>query len=68
MTHLDFTLKIKKIQKLIEKSLQNNLSRSILMTVFNQVMEEEATEYLQANNYESTNDCVRQGNSSYERA
>ena len=33
MTHLHFTLKTEEIQKLIEKSVQDDVSKNILMTV-----------------------------------
>ena len=60
MTHLHFTLKTEEIQKLIEKSVQDDVSKNILMTVFNQLMEEQRTQYLQANDYERSNQRVSQ--------
>jgi len=47
MTHLHFTLKTEEVQNLIEKSVQDDVSKNILMTVFNQLMEEQRTQYLQ---------------------
>ena len=52
MTHLHFTLETKEIQNLIEKSVKDDLSKNILMTVFNQLMEEQRTQYIQASEYE----------------
>ena len=60
MTHLHFTLKTEEIQNLIEKSVQDDVSKNILMTVFNQLMEEQRTQYLQANDYERSNQRVSQ--------
>ncbi len=51
MTHLHFTLETKEIQSLIEKSVKDELSKNIL-TVFNQLMEEQRTQYIQATDYD----------------
>jgi len=48
MTHLHFTLETQEIQSLIETSVKDDVSKNILMTVLNQLMEEQRTQYLQA--------------------
>ncbi|MFA8440075.1 transposase, partial [Pueribacillus sp. YX66] len=63
MTHLHFTLETKELQNLIEKSVKDDLSKNILMTVFNQLMEEQRTQYIQASEYERSS----QRNGYYER-
>jgi len=52
MAHLHFTLKTSEIQNLIDQSVKDDISKTILTTVFNQLMEEQRTQYIQANEYE----------------
>lgn len=52
MTQVHFTLNTEEIQKLTDQSVQDDLSKTILTTVFNQLMEEQRNEYLQADEYE----------------
>lgn len=52
MTQVHFTLNTEEIQKLIDQSVQDDLSKTILTTVFNQLMEVQRNEYLQADEYE----------------
>ena len=66
MTQVHFTLKQEDIQKLINESVSNDLSKSILTTVFNQLMERERTEYINADNYERTDDRVTSRNGYYD--
>jgi len=68
MTHLHFTLKKKEIQNLIEKSVQDDVSKRILQTVFNQLMENQRTEYIQATEYERSDKRISQRNGYYERS
>ena len=68
MPQVHFTLKQEDIQKLINESVSNDLSKSILTTVFNQLMERERTEYINADNYERTDDRVTSRNGYYDRA
>ncbi|MGN4172445.1 transposase [Enterococcus faecium] len=42
-----FTLKSEKIQSIIEYSVKDDVSKNILTTVFNQLMENQRTEYIQ---------------------
>src|SRR5690625_1636316 len=63
MIHLHFTLETEEIQNLIDKSVKDNLSKTILTTVFHQLMEEQRTQYIQAKEYER----VSQRNGYYER-
>lgn len=67
MTHLHFTLETEEIQNLIDKSVKDDLSKTILTTVFHQLMEEQRTEYIQATNYERSDERVSQRNGYYER-
>lgn len=68
MTQVHFTLKQEDIQNLINESVNDNLSKNILTTVFNQLMEKERTEYINAENYERTDDRVTSRNGYYDRA
>jgi len=68
MTHLHFTLETKEIQSLIDKSVKDDLSKTILTTVFNQLMEEQRTQYIQAEAYERSDERASQRNGYYERA
>lgn len=67
MTHLHFTLETKEIQNLIDKSVKDDLSKTILTTVFNQLMEEQRTQYIQADEYERSDERTSQRNGYYER-
>src|SRR5690625_1231508 len=68
MTHIHFTLETKEIQSLIEKSVQDDVSKNILQTVFNQLMENQRTEYIQAAEYERSNERVGLRNGYYDRS
>ncbi len=46
MTQVHFTLKTEDIQSLIEESVENNASKLVLQTLFNQIMEQQRTEYV----------------------
>lgn len=52
MTQVHFTLKQEEIQKLIEGSVKDDLSKNILTTVFNQLMEEQRNQYIGVGAYE----------------
>lgn len=45
MTHIPFILELKEVQNLIQKSVKDDLSKNILITLFNQLMEELHTQY-----------------------
>src|SRR5699024_9980461 len=62
------TLETKEIQSLIDKSGKDDISKTILTTVFNQLMEEQRTQYIQAEAYERSDECESQRNSYYDRA
>jgi putative transposase len=47
MTQVHFTLKSEEIQSIIEYSVKDDVSKNILTTVFNQLMENQRTEYIQ---------------------
>lgn len=67
MTHIHFTLETEEIQNLIDQSVQDDISKNILQTVFNQLMENQRTEYIQATEYERSNQRVSQRNGHYDR-
>jgi len=48
MTQVLFTLNDEKLQSIIEHSIKDDVSQNILITIFNQLMEEQRTEYIQA--------------------
>ena len=62
MTHIHFSLETKEIQNLIDQSVQDNISKNVLQTVFNQLMENQRIEYIQAIDYERTNERISQRN------
>lgn len=67
MTHIHFTLNSEEIQSLIKESVDNDLSRNILSTIFNQLMEKERSDYIDADPYERSDDRVTSRNGYYER-
>ena len=67
MTQVHFTLKSEEIQSIIEY-LKDDVSKNILTTVFNQLMENQRTEYIQAKEYERTENRQSQRNGYYERS
>ena len=68
MTQAHFTLKSEEIQSIIEYSVKDDVSKNILTTVFNQLMENQRTEYIQAKEYERTENRQSQRNGYYERS
>ena len=52
MTQVYFTLNSEEVQSIIENSAKDDVSKNILTTVFNQWMENQWTEYIQADDYE----------------
>ena len=67
MTHLHFTLKSSEIQNLINQSVKDDISKTILTTVFNQLMEEQRTQYINVSKYERSDSRTSQRNGYYER-
>jgi len=68
MTQVHFTLNTEEVQSIIEHSVKDDVSKNILTTVFNQLMENQRTEYIQADEYERSNTRQSQRNGYYERA
>ncbi len=68
MTQVHFTLNREDIQSLINESVSDDLSKKILTNVFNQLMERERTEYINAEDYERTDNRVTSRNGYYDRA
>ncbi|MCR1880208.1 IS256 family transposase, partial [Ligilactobacillus murinus] len=67
MTQVHFTLNNKEIQSIIEHSVKDDVSKNILTTIFNQLMENQRTEYIQADDYERSESRQSQRNGYYER-
>lgn len=67
MTQVHFTLKQEEIQKLIEGSVKDDLSKNILTTVFNQLMEEQRNQYIGVGAYERDENRVSSRNGYYDR-
>ncbi|WP_195478912.1 IS256 family transposase [Enterococcus faecalis] len=67
MTQVHFTLNSEEVQRIIEYSVKDEVSKNILTTVFNQLMENQRTEYIQAEDYERSENRQSQRNGYYER-
>jgi transposase-like protein len=67
MTQVHFTLKTEDIQSLIEESVEDNASKLVLQTLFNQLMEQQRTEYIKAESYERNSKRTTQRNGYFER-
>lgn len=67
MTQLHFTLKSEDVQNLISKSVKDETSRVILERIFNQLMDQQRTEYIQAENYERSPERTTRRNGFYPR-
>ena len=62
MTQVHFTLNNEEVQSIIEHSVKDEVSKNILTTVFNQLMENQRTEYMQADDYERSESRQSQRN------
>lgn len=67
MTQVHFTLKQEDIQKLIEESVNDDLSKNLLTTVFNQLMEEQRNQYIGVGEYQRDDKRISHRNGYYER-
>ena len=67
MTQINFTLSTEEIQALIKNSGANDLSKIMLTTIFNQLMEKERDEYIHAEKYERDEKRVSSRNGYYQR-
>ncbi|HFI0813427.1 TPA: IS256-like element IS1542 family transposase, partial [Streptococcus suis] len=67
MAQVHFTLNNEEVQSIIEHSVKDEVSKNILTTVFNQLMENQRTEYIQADDYERSESRQSQRNGYYER-
>lgn len=67
MTQVHFTLNNEQVQNIIEHSVEGDTAKSILTTIFNQLMENQRTEYIHADNYEQSEKRHSQRNGYYER-
>ncbi|MGX7078526.1 IS256 family transposase [Globicatella sanguinis] len=67
MTQVHFTLNLEEIQNLIDVEVNDNLSKSILTKVFNQLMEKERDEYLENEAYQRDPNRVTYRNGYYDR-
>ena len=52
MTRLHFTLNIEDIRNLINAKFKNDMARTILIKIFNELMEKERDEYLENTSYQ----------------
>ena len=62
MTQIHFTLNNEEVQSIIEHSVKDDVSKNILTTVFNQLMKNQRTEYIQADDYERSESRQSQRN------
>ena len=62
MTQVHFTLNNEEVQSIIEHSVKDDVSKNILTTVFNQLMKNQRTEYIQAEDYERSESRQSQRN------
>ena len=67
MTHVHFTLETEEIQSLIEHAVKDDVAKQILLTVFQQIMEQQRNAYIQVADYERSEKRVSQRNGHYER-
>lgn len=68
MTRLNFTLESNDIQAIIDNSGANDLAKQMLTTLFNQLMEKQRDDYIQADAYVRGDERVSQRNGYYERS
>ena len=68
MTQINFTLDSEQIQDIISNSGANDLAKQMLTTIFNQLMEKERDEYINADNYSRVDKRVSSRNGYYERS
>jgi transposase-like protein len=67
MTQVHFTLSQDKVQSLIERSVSDEFIKELLTTTFNQLMEAQRDQYINAGSYERTSDRTDYRNGYYER-
>ncbi|SDG52569.1 Transposase, Mutator family [Facklamia miroungae] len=67
MTQVHFTLNSGEVQSIIEHSVKEDVSKNILSTVFNQLIKNQRTEYIQADDYQRSESRQSQRNGYYER-
>lgn len=67
MGPVDFTMTKKDIQNLIQQFIENDISKKILTTVFNQLIEQERCDYINTNDYERNDERVSYRNGYYAR-
>ncbi|WP_106460016.1 IS256 family transposase [Anaerococcus sp. Marseille-P3915] len=67
MTQLHFTLNIEDIQNLINAEVKNDMARTVLTKVFNEIMEKERDEYLENIAYQRDSNRSTYRNGYYER-
>ncbi len=67
MTQVHFTLNDEEVQSLLHTSVDNELSRNILISIFNRLMEKERSDYIEAERYERSENRTSSRNGYYER-
>jgi transposase-like protein len=68
MAQLNFTLNLEDLQAIIQKSGADDLSKQLLTTIFNQLMENQRDEYIQVDEYSRNQNRVSQRNGYYQRS
>ena len=59
MTQVHFTFESEEIQAIINESGANDTAKTLMTIMFNQLMEEQRNQYIQANAYERSEDNLR---------
>lgn len=65
MTQVHFTFESEEIQAIINESGANDTAKTLMTIMFNQLMEEQRNQYIQANAYERSEERQSQRNGYY---
>lgn len=68
MTQVHFTFESEEIQAIINESGANDTAKTLMTIMFNQLMEEQRNQYIQANAYERSEERQSQRNGYYDRS
>lgn len=68
MTQVHFTFESEEIQAIINESGANDTAKTLMTIMFNQLMEEQRNKYIQANDYERSEERQSQRNGYYYRS
>lgn len=67
MAHINFTLELEDVQEIINHSGANELSKQLLSTIFNQLMEKQRDDYIGVGEYVRDDQRTSHRNGYYER-